>query len=175
MYFGDEKAMSVGDGKAFKTDEVALNLPQNVSKMERKRLELFSNFIKNSLDNANFEKSFNFGKVSDENAKRLQMISDDRGVKRAFNLKNFTLKINANAIRHIKNNHPDDLNLLNNLYDIYHNFDKAQWGITRDKQTGKPVVSISFFKEYKDGIVRAVDIDLIDEKELNLKTLYRLD
>ncbi len=32
-----------------------------------------------------------------------------------------------------------------------------------------------FFKEYKDGIVRAVDIDLIDEKELNLKTLYRLD
>ena len=68
--------MSVGDGKAFKADEVALNLPQNVSKMERKRLELFSNFIKNSLDNANFEKSFNFGKVSDENAQRLKMITN---------------------------------------------------------------------------------------------------
>ncbi len=71
--------MSVGDGKAFKADEVALNLPQNVSKMERKRLELFSNFIKNSLDNANFEKSFNFGKVSDENAQRLKMITNFKG------------------------------------------------------------------------------------------------
>lgn len=34
--------MSVGDGKAFKADEVALNLPQNVSKMERKGLNFLA-------------------------------------------------------------------------------------------------------------------------------------
>lgn len=167
--------MSVGDGKAFKADEVALNLPQNVSKMERKRLELFSNFIKNSLDNANFEKSFNFGKVSDENAQRLKMITNFKGQKQEFDLKGYSFEIDANDIRHIKNNHPDDLNLLNNLYDIYHNFDKAQWDITKDKRTGKNIISISFFKEYKDGTAKAVEVRVNENKKLKLKTLFRID
>ena len=167
--------MSVGDGKAFKADEVALNLPQNVSKMERKRLELFSNFIKNSLDNANFEKSFNFGKVSDENAQRLKMITNFKGQKQEFDLKGYSFEIDANDIRHIKNNHPDDLDLLNNLYDIYHNFDKAQWDITKDKRTGKNIISISFFKEYKDGTAKAVEVRVNENKKLKLKTLFRID
>ena len=175
LYFGDEKAMSVGDGKAFKADEVALNLPQNVSKMERKRLELFSNFIKNPLDNANFEKSFNFGKVSDENAQRLKMITNFKGQKQEFDLKGYSFEIDANDIRHIKNNHPDDLDLLNNLYDIYHNFDKAQWDITKDKRTGKNIISISFFKEYKDGTAKAVEVRVNENKKLKLKTLFRID
>lgn len=42
LYFGDEKAMSVGDGKAFKADEVALNLPQMSAKWSAKGLNFLA-------------------------------------------------------------------------------------------------------------------------------------
>ena len=166
-------AYSVGDGKEFSADEVAKNLPKNLSKAEKRRLELFGNFVNKSIKDTNLNKSFNFGTISKANAERLRTIKDYRGVEKHFNLDGYTLKINADIIRHIQNRHPDDFNLLYNLYDIYHNFDKAQWNLTRNKKTGKPEFSISFFKTYKDGEVKAVEIDMINEKELSLKTLFR--
>lgn len=102
------------------------------------------------------------------------MIKGYNGENRQFNLENFTLQISADAIRHIKNNHPQDLDLLNNLFDIYHNFDYARWNYGKDEK-GKPLVAISFYKRYKDGLVRAVEIDFAGLKTLNLKTMYRVD
>lgn len=112
---------------------------------------------------------------ADGNAQRLKMITNFKGQKQEFDLSGYSFEIDANDIRHIKNNHPDDLDLLNNLYDIYHNFDKAQWDITKDKRTGKNIISISFFKEYKDGTAKAVEVRVNEDKKLKLKTLFRID
>lgn len=167
--------MSVGDGKEFNAANIAKNLQGKITKAEKRRLELFGNFVNKSLKDRNFNNFFEFGRISAENAKRLKTIKNDLGQPMSFNLENYLLRVDANAIRHIYNEHPQDLDLLNNLYDIYHNFDKAQWNYARDNKTGKNIVAISFFKTYKDGTAKAVEIEIFNEKELRLKTLFRMD
>ena len=90
-------------------------------------------------------------------------------------MENYTLRVDSHAIRHIKNNHPQDLDLLNNLYDIFYNFDKAQWNLTKDNKTGKPILAFSFLKQYKDGTAKAVEVRVLEDKTLRLKTLFRVD
>lgn len=167
--------MSIEDAKEHLANEIAQILLHQINKAEQEKLKFFKQFIGNSLNNANFKQIFNFGKVLKHNALKLKMIPDDKGQERQFNLDNYILSIHSNEIRHIKNNHPKDLNLLYNLYDIYHNFDKAQWNLIKNKATGKPIIAISFFKHYKDGIAKAVTIYTNNAKELRLKTLFRLN
>lgn len=166
--------MSIGNGKESLTNEIARILFHTISKAEQEKLNFFENFINDSVNNANFNQTFNLSKILKNNAQRLKMILDDKGQKRQFNLDGYILSINSNEIRHIKNNHPKDLDLLYNLYDIYHNFDKVQWNLIKNKTTGKPIIAISFFKHYKDGIAKAVTIYTNNTKELKLKTLFRL-
>lgn len=170
--------MSVGDGRQSLASEVANMLVSTASKIiekDKKVLQNFNKFVESSLTDSRFNGNFNLGAIKQENIKRLKKIKNDKGQITEFNLNGYTLKIDSNHIRHIKNSHPNDLDLLNNLYDIYHNFDTAQWNLTRDESTKKPIIAISFLKEYKDGIAKAVEVRIAENKTLNLKTLYRIE
>ena len=133
----------------------------------REKDEAFKEFKQKALD-GNQDETFDFGIVSENAAKKIEDIT-------GLNLRGYKREIEAKYIRHIKNRHPEDLAHLDNLSDMFENFDFAEKSITRNEQTGKPEVSLVLYRKVDDGVVKAVELRNFSETTLSLKTIFKMD
>ncbi len=116
--------------------------------------------------NSNTQREITLGMFSDNAIKRLV---EDTGL----NLKGYSSILSSSSIRHVKNRHPEDLDLIEEIPNILHNFDMAKKSLTRNKTSGKTDVSIEFYKKMDDGIVKVVELRNLNNKTLEFKTLFR--
>jgi hypothetical protein len=87
-------------------------------------------------------------------------------IKKATNLNvcAYTFVIEEGSVRHIKNRHPEDLELLTRIPEILNTFSHVEKSITQDKQTRQNEVSLVFRKKYEDGTVQMVALDYLKIK-----------
>ncbi len=83
--------------------------------------------------------------------------------------------ISSHSVRHIKKRHPDDISYICEIMEILQKFSKVQKSITRDVKTGASLVSLEFYKEYDNHMVKLVKLRVYKEKRLELKTLFVRD
>jgi hypothetical protein len=93
--------------------------------------------------------------------------------KTSLNIIGYKFIIEEQYVRHIRNNHPDDLYLLSKLSEILNNADDIKKSLTRNAQTGKTDISLVFRKTFEDGAVQMVALRLFKDKTLSLKTFFR--
>jgi len=78
-------------------------------------------------------------------------ITDDacKAIKKhtALNVCRYKFIIEEKYVRHIRNNHEDDLHLLHMLPDILNNFSHVEKSLTRNTQTGQTDVNLVFRKK----------------------------
>ncbi len=108
------------------------------------------------------------GRVTKEQAARLKELTglDFSGYKRVLTFE---------FIRHIKNRHPEDLGLIDDIPQIINDFDFAEKSITRNEQTGKTEVSLVLYKKDDDKIVKSVELRDFGDKSLSFKTLFTME
>jgi hypothetical protein len=80
--------------------------------------------------------------------------------------------IASHSVRHIHKNHSHDISYICDIIDMLQKFSKVQKSITRDAKTGASLVSLEFYKEYDNHIVKLVKLRVYREKRLALKTLF---
>ena len=104
-------------------------------------------------------------------------ITDDacRAIKKhtQLNVCQYKFIIEEKYIRHVKNNHEDDLYLLPKLPDILNHFSHVEKSLTRNTQTGQNEVSLVFRKKIENDIIQMVSLRVIRGKILSLKTFFR--
>lgn len=91
----------------------------------------------------------------------------------ALNVCDYAFIIEEGSIRHIRNRHPEDLELLPRIPEILNTFSHVEKSLTRNKQTGQNDISLVFRKKYDDGTIQMVSLRLQREKKLSLKTFFR--
>ena len=123
------------------------------------------NFINNSLSNSAFNNTFEL-ELNKNICNKIQVLI-------GLNVYKYDFIIEAQYIRHIKNNHEEDLYLLPKIQEILNSCDKVEKSITRNTQTGKTDISIVFEKRLDDGTVKMVALRVIKHKILSLKTFFR--
>lgn len=128
----------------------------------------FDLFIEQAITNSSFIDDYSFGDIDDDIAELVRIKSN--GTIRLFG---FERLINANEIRHIKNRHPEDFSLINNITDIFNNFDEFEKSIIKDTQTGKTVISLVLRKKYANDIIQCVELINHRNKKLYLKTFFK--
>ena len=165
-------AMKLGANASIKDKANAVKQSVKQKQMQEKGKK-FAEFCNRALKTDN-KAVFDFGELSEKQVNSLRKIKNDLGQEREFDFSGYKLNIDSATIRHIKNNHPDDLKYLVNLGDIYENFTKATWDYKRNKK-GQTEVIISLFKKYGDNEIRAVEIADMGNKILNLKTFHKMD
>lgn len=90
-----------------------------------------------------------------------------------LNICTYKFIIQEDYIRHVKNNHEEDLYYLSKIPEILNSFNSVEKSLTRNTQTGQTDVSLVFKKKFDDGIIRMVALRIIRTKILSLKTLFR--
>ena len=90
-----------------------------------------------------------------------------------INLNSYRFVIKEEYIRHVKNRHPNDMDLLLELPNIINNFSKVEKSIIKNTQTGKPEVNLVFYKIVNCDKIEMVAIRIFKKKILSLKTVYR--
>jgi hypothetical protein len=75
-------------------------------------------------------------------------------------------------ILHVKRGHPNDLSYICEIPTIIQKFDRVQKSITKDKKTNSTLISLEFYKKYKDNTVKLVKLKVHIDKRLELKTLF---
>lgn len=128
----------------------------------------FDLFIEQAITNSSFIDDYSFGDIADDIAELVRIKSN--GTIRLFG---FERLVNANEIRHIKNRHPEDFSLINNITDIFNNFDEFEKSIIKDTQTGKTVISLVLRKKYANDIIQCVELINHRNKKLYLKTFFK--
>jgi hypothetical protein len=128
----------------------------------------FEIFIEQAITNSSFIDDYSFGDIDDDIAELVRIKSN--GTIRLFG---FERLVNANEIRHIKNRHPEDFSLINNITDIFNNFDEFEKSIIKDTQTGKTVISLVLRKKYANDIIQCVELINHRNKKLYLKTFFK--
>ena len=92
-----------------------------------------------------------------------------------FDLTGYIGVISSHSIRHIKRGHPDDIEYICEIMEIIQKFSKVQKSITRDRKTGANLVSLEFYKKYKNDMVKLIKLKIHRKKRLELKTLFVKD
>jgi hypothetical protein len=90
-----------------------------------------------------------------------------------LNVTSYTFIMEEEYVRHIRNNHEEDLYLLNKLPEILNYFTHVEKSLTRNKRTGQNDVSFVFRKTFEDGVVRMVALRALRNKTLSLTTFFR--
>lgn len=165
-------AVKLGANASIKEKANAVKQSVKQKQMQEKGKK-FAEFCNRALRTDN-KAVFEFGEVSDEMAKKLRTIKNDMGQAREFDFRGYSLQVDSNVIRHIKNEHADDLKYLVNLGDIYEHFSKATFNYKRNKK-GQTEVAIKLFKKYSNGELVAVEMVDYGNKILNLQTFYKVD
>ena len=78
-------------------------------------------------------------------------------------------------VRHIYNGHSVDFDYLYRLPEILDSFTHVEKSIIRNKQTGQNDVNLVFRKTFDNDVVRMVALQIMRQKILSLKTLFRPD
>ena len=92
-----------------------------------------------------------------------------------FDLTGYIGVISSHSIRHVKRGHPDDIEYICEIMEIIQKFSKVQKSITRDRKTGANLVSLEFYKKYKNDMVKLIKLKIHRKKRLELKTLFVKD
>ncbi len=124
-------------------------------------------FIENALNNSDTNTIFELD-ISKETCKK---IKDSIGL----NVYKYKFTIKENYIRHVKNRHPNDIDLLEKIPDILNTFFQVEKSITRNPQTGGTEISLVFRKKIDSNIIQMVSLRVIRDKELSFKTVFRKD
>jgi hypothetical protein len=99
----------------------------------------------------------------------------DKAWKHFFiDIRDYTCVIHSDEIRHIKNEHHDDVYLICKIPYYLEKFVKLERSIVSDRKTGKPVTSLIFIKRNENNSVKMVKTNLSREKILRLKTLFEV-
>lgn len=91
-----------------------------------------------------------------------------------LNICKYKFIIEESYVRHVRNNHPEDLYLLYKVPIILNSFSHVEKSITPNKQTKENEVSLVFKKTLEDGTIKMVALRIIRGDILSLKTFYRL-
>lgn len=90
-----------------------------------------------------------------------------------LNICKYKFIIKEEYVRHIRNGHEKDLDLLHKLPEILNDFSHVEKSITRNKQTGQTDVSLVFRKKFDEDITKMVALRIIKGQILSLRTFYR--
>ncbi len=90
-----------------------------------------------------------------------------------LNICKYKFIIEESYVRHVRNNHPEDLYLLYKVPIILNSFSHVEKSITQDKQTKQNEVSLVFKKTLEDGTIKMVALRIMRGNILSLKTFYR--
>lgn len=98
-----------------------------------------------------------------------------RAIKKHTNLNicNYKFIIEEEYIRHIRNGHEEDLELLPLIPSILNHFSSVEKSLTRNKQTGQNDVSLVFRKKFDNDVIRMVSLRIMKKKILSLRTFFR--
>jgi len=99
----------------------------------------FSIFIAKSLAYSSFDDKFNFGLITNTARLKIKYFT-------GLNFENFNRSIDSSHIRHIKNHHPQDLHILNNIEDVLNNFDYARKSITKGFEHQKKMTLLKLYR-----------------------------
>ncbi len=124
----------------------------------------FEEFIEISL-NSNTDTEVFTIKLSEEVCHRIQKYT-------SLNICNYTFIAEESYIRHIKNNHEEDLHLLPKLPEVLNSFTHVEKSLTKNGQTGQTDVSLVFRKKFDDNTVQMVALRIIRKQTLSLRTLF---
>lgn len=89
-----------------------------------------------------------------------------------INLRKYSFRIHSDDIRHIQNEHQDEVYHICKIHYYLDKFKKIERTSTRDKQTGKTIPCLTFTTQLKDKRVKIVKLNISREKVLSLKTLF---
>ncbi len=104
---------------------------------------------------------------------QLSQNAKDKAFNAGINLNGFIFHIYGNSLRHIKNSHQEDLDLLPRIIPTINECDKATKSIIRDAQTGKNIINLVFNKRFDDDIMQLVAVRIHKGKILSLKTFFK--
>lgn len=133
--------------------------------MNLKELELkISKFVSISLENRNLDDdiSFELPKKTIKKAYKLKFID----------LRGYICVIRSREIRHVYNEHGNDVYFIKDIPVMLENFFKIERSNTKDRITKKTITSIVFTKRTSNSNIRIVKTNLSKNKILRLKTLF---
>lgn len=90
-----------------------------------------------------------------------------------LNICKYQFIIEEQYVRHIRNNHPEDLYLLYKTPILLNSFTHVEKSITENKQTRQNDVSLVFKKTFEDGTIKMVALRIMRGNILSLRTFYR--
>jgi len=124
------------------------------------------NLVHHSLENKKYSGEFIFG-ISEGTI--------DIAWKHYFiDLKKYSFKIHSDDIRHIYNEHREEVYHICKIHYYLERFQKIEKTTTRDRQTGKNIPCLTFTKQLKEKKVKIVKLNIRKAKILSLKTLYEV-
>ena len=88
-----------------------------------------------------------------------------------INLRKYSFRIHSDEIRHIQNQHQDEVYHICKIHYYLDKFKKIEKTSTRDTETGKTIPCLTFTTQLKDKRVKIVKLNISREKILSLKTL----
>ncbi len=121
-------------------------------------------FVKKSLENRQYNDELLF-LLPPKTIMRVKQILH-------LDLKDYIGVIGSHSVRHIQKRHPDDMSYICETVEILQKFSKVEKSITRELKTGASLVSLEFYKEYDNHIVKLVKLRVYREKRLELKTIF---
>jgi len=122
--------------------------------------------VKKSLEDRQYAEEFTF-KITEKTI--------SIAWKRHFiDLKGYRCSIHSDEIRHIENEHPNDIEHICKIHYYLNKFKNIDRTTTKEAQTGKKIPCFTFTKQLKDRKVKIVKLNLSMKKVLSLKTLYEV-
>ena len=122
-------------------------------------------FIENSLCSISNDKTYTIN-ITKEACEAIKKHTN-------LNICKYIFIIEEGYVRHVRNNHPEDLHLLYKVPIILNSFSHVEKSITQNKQTKQNEVSLVFKKTFEDGTIKMVALRIIRGNILSLKTFYR--
>ena len=103
-----------------------------------------------------------------------------KAIEKAWKLKFIDLRgykcvIRSREIRHVYNEHGDDVYLINDICKLLESFWHIERSVVEDEKTKKPVTSIVFKKRTNTNEIKIVKTNLSRKKILRLKTLFVME
>jgi hypothetical protein len=124
-------------------------------------------FVENSISNRAFNQELIFSLPS-VTIRRIKEIL-------YFDLNLYVGVISSHSVRHVKRGHPDDLDYICEIMEILESFSRVEKSLTRCAKTGASLVSLVFYKQFDDGLIKLVKLKVHRNKRLELKTLFMKD
>lgn len=122
-------------------------------------------FIENSLCSISNDKTYTIN-ITKEACEAIKKHTN-------LNICKYKFIIEESYVRHVRNNHPEDLYLLYKVPIILNSFSHVEKSITPNKQTKQNEVSLVFKKTLEDGTIKMVALRIMRGNILSLKTFYR--